>query len=53
MTKPQMNSVTFSLTQMYYGGLNSGDRDFVLLPLRSKTIEDHMIWIIHVSEKGN
>lgn len=45
--------VTISLTQLYKSGLNSGNRDFFLLPLRSKTIEDHMIWIIQVSEKGN
>ena len=44
---------TISLTQLYKSGLNSGNRDFSLLPLRSKTIEDHMIWIIQVSEKGN
>lgn len=44
---------TVSLIQLYNSELNSGDYDFFLLPLRSKTIDDHMIWIIHVSEKGN
>lgn len=49
-----VNCVTVSLTQLYKNGLNSRDHDyFFLVPLRSKTIEDLMIWIIHVSEKGN
>jgi len=45
------NCVTFSMTLLYESGLKS--EDFLLLPLRSGTIEGHVIWIIHLSEKGN
>lgn len=44
---------TFPLTRLFKSRLNRGDFDFFLVPLRSKTIGDHMIWIVHVSEKGN